>query len=113
MYSRQSQFVLLLLIFMFAGVGIHATATGSPPSLAALEVAGRALDDGLHERVETLLRTDVGLTGARFRISSDQAVITIAGTVPDEHALHRALELAGSVKGVREVRNAMEVDDPK
>jgi osmotically-inducible protein OsmY len=33
--------------------------------------------------------------------------------VPDEHALRRALDLASGVRGVREVRNAMEVDVPK
>jgi hyperosmotically inducible protein len=44
---------------------------------------------------------------------SKAAVVTVAGSVPDEHALRRALDLASGVRGVREVRNAMEVDLPK
>ena len=65
------------------------------------------------DKVETLLRSDVGLAGSQIRILARSAVITIAGSVPDEHALRRALDLASEVRGVREVRNALEVDVPK
>ena len=35
------------------------------------------------------------------------------GTVPDENSLRRSLDLASSVKGVREIRNGMVVEFPK
>ena len=97
----------------FAGLGLSAFATDDPQIIAAVVANNEAQDAALGDRVETLLRTDIGLAGSRIRVSSKAAVITVAGTVPDEHALRRALDLASGVRGVREVRNAMEVDVPK
>lgn len=113
MFSRNLPVIFLILAVMLGSIGVRVSASGSPQVIAAIDVAGETLDDGLHDRVETLLRTDVGLVGAQFRVSTEEAVVTLAGTVPDELALRRAMELAGSVKGVRKVRNAMEIADPK
>ncbi|HEX6733488.1 MAG TPA: BON domain-containing protein [Azonexus sp.] len=113
MIRRNLPVIYLMLAVMFGALGIRASATDSPPVIAALGVAGQTLDEGLHEKVETLLRTDVGLSGAQFRIHTANAIVTVGGTVPDESSLRRALDLAGSVSGVREVRNAMEIGLPK
>lgn len=105
--------VALVAIATFAGLGLSSAATDDPQVLAAVVANNEAQDTALGERVETLLRTDIGLAGSKIRVSAKAAVITVAGTVPDEHALRRALDLASGVRGVREVRNAMEVDLPK
>lgn len=97
----------------FVGLGLSAFATDDPQVLAAVVANNDAQDAALGDRVETLLRSDIGLTGSRIRVVSKAAVITVAGYVPDEHALRRALDLASGVRGVREVRNAMEVELPK
>ena len=75
--------------------------------------AGEPLDATLNDKVETLLRTDIGLTGSRFRVHTSAGVVTVGGTVPDETSLRRALDLASSVRGVREIRNGMAVEFPK
>ncbi len=113
MNTRNIPVIFLVLAVMFGSLGIRASATDSPRAIAALGVAGHTLDASLHERVETLLRTDVGLAGSQFRIQTDNAVVTLGGNVPDESSLRRAMELASSVSGVREVRNAMEIGYPK
>ena len=104
---------VLVAVATFAGLGLSSAATDDPQVLAAMVTNNEAQDAALGERVETLLRTDIGLAGSNIRVFSNAAVITVAGTVPDEHALRRALDLASGVRGVREVRNAMEVDVPK
>lgn len=95
------------------GLGLTAYATDNQQTIAALNVAGETLDEALHDKVETLLRTDVGLAGSKFHVQAKTGVVTLGGTVPDEHSLRRALDLASSVRGVREVRNALEIDFPK
>ena len=95
----------------FAGLALSAYAIDDPKVAVAINANPEAHDAALSEKVETLLRADVGLVGSQFRIVSKGAVITVGGTVPDEHALRRALDLASGVHGVREVRNAMEVVD--
>lgn len=103
----------LIAIATFAGLGLSAFAIEDPQAVAAVVANNEAQDTALGDRVETLLRTDIGLAGSRIRVVSRAAVITVAGTVPDEHALRRALDLASGVRGVREVRNALEVELPK
>ena len=113
MLKRNLMVVSITAAATFAGLGLSAFATDDPQLLAAMVANTEAQDATLTDKVETLLRTDIGLAGSQFRILTKSASVTIGGTVPDEHALRRALDLASGVRGVREVRNAMEVDAPK
>jgi len=113
MINRALVVLGFLAVSIFGSLGLSAFATDNPPSLAAVGSTSDSQDVALHDKVETLLRTDVGLAGAQFRILARAGVVTVGGTVPDEHSLRRALDLASNVKGVREIRNAMEIDVPK
>jgi osmotically-inducible protein OsmY len=46
-------------------------------------------------------------------VYTSAGVVTVAGSVPDENSLRRALDLASGIKGVREIRNGMVVEFPK
>ena len=100
---------ILLAVAVFTG--------GTELAAFALENPGRVAralpDSALNDRVETLLRTDIGLAGSRFRVQTAAGIVTVGGTVPDPHAARRAIELASAVTGVREVRNGMVVASPK
>jgi len=78
-----------------------------------MPVGAEPTDATLNDKVETLLRTDIGLAGSQFRVQTKAGGVTLGGNVPDEHSLRRALDLVSSVKGVREIRNGMVVDAPK
>ena len=101
----------IIAIATFVGLGLSAFAIDDPQLVAATVANAEALDLALSDKVETLLRTDIGLAGSKFRVSTRSAVVTVAGSVPDEHALRRALDLASGVRGVREVRNGLAVAD--
>lgn len=113
MLKRNLMISLMMAAATFAGLGLSAYATDDSgrvrAEIAATESRGAALAD----QVETLLRTDIGLAGSRLRVLGHAEVITIAGTVPDEYALRRVMDIASSVRGVREVRNQMAVESPK
>lgn len=100
---------------LLSGLGLAAFATDNPPvpPPATVSAPAEVPDTVLADKVETLLRTDVGLVGSKFRIQNKAGIITVAGTVPDEHSLRRALDLTSEVRGVREVHNALEIDAPK
>ena len=102
--------VLVIAVSLSAGLGLTAFAIENPQATAS---AGESPDAALNDKVETLLRTDIGLAGGRFRVHTNAGVVTVGGTVPDENSLRRALDLAGSVRGVREIRNGMVVEFPK
>jgi len=113
MIKRQLVIGGYLVVALLGGLGLTAFATDNPQAIASVGLAGETLDTTLVEKVETLLRTDIGLAGSQLRVQGKGGVVTVGGTVPDEHSLRRALDLASSVRGVREVRNAMEIDFPK
>jgi osmotically-inducible protein OsmY len=95
---------------LFIGLGLRASAIDNPKgALSAVE----SQDVMLNDKVETLLRTDIGLADSRFRVQTSAGVVTLEGSVPDEKSLQRALDLASGIKGVREIRNGMVFDFPK
>ena len=112
MIQRQLSIVALFAAATFCGLGLTALTRADPQTLAATSGAGFALDDLVTDKVETVLRTDIGLAGSRIRVTGRSGIVTIVGRVPDEHALRRAIELAASVRGVREVRNGLELGPP-
>jgi osmotically-inducible protein OsmY len=113
MISRKL-FVTVSATLLISGIGLTAFAIDHPnrPTSSTLG-ATQNNDAALNDRIETLLRTDIGLAGSRFRIQTRGGVVILGGGVPDEHSLHRAIDLASSVKGVREVRNELEIEFPK
>ena len=113
MFKRNLAVLGIVAGVMLGSLGLTAFATDNLQIMAATGVAGEALDAALYERVSTLLRTDLGLVGERFHIKARSGVVTLAGTVSNEHSLHRALDLASGISGVREVHNALEINSPK
>jgi len=110
MTTRNLVPVLIVAASLSVGLGITASAIENPQAVASV---GESPDTALNDKVETLLRTDIGLAGSRFRVHTSAGVVTVGGTVPDENSLRRALDLASSVRGVREIRNGMAVEFPK
>lgn len=102
--------IFIIAINLVAELGLTAFAIDNPHTTA---VSAEAPDAVVNDRVETLLRSDIGFAGSRFRLQTEGGVVTVGGSVPDEQALRRALDLASGVKGVREIRNAMVIDYPK
>lgn len=113
MLRRNLLVASLVAVATFAGLALSAYATDDPKVLPGHAANTEALDTTLSDKVETILRSDVGLSGSKLRVMAKSAIVTVGGSVPDEHALRRALDLASNVHGVREVRNAMEVVPPK
>ncbi|PKO94408.1 MAG: hypothetical protein CVU16_03205 [Betaproteobacteria bacterium HGW-Betaproteobacteria-10] len=113
MINRNFVGASLLAAILLAGLGLTAVAMENPETRFAAAAVSDPLDVALNDKVETLLRTDVGLAGSQFSIRGRAGVLTIGGTVPDEHSLRRALDLASGVRGVRELRNEMALSPPK
>jgi len=110
MTTRNLVPVLIVAASLSVGLGVTASAIENPQAVASV---GESPDTALNDKVETLLRTDIGLAGSRFWVHTNAGVVTVGGTVPDENSLRRALDLASSVRGVREIRNGMAVEFPK
>ena len=113
MNKKNGAFFGLLMLALLAGPQISANAAENQHVASAATSTVEVQDAALNDRVEMLLRTDIGLAGAQFRVQTKSGIVSLAGNVPDEHALRRALDLVSGVRGVREVRNGMVVESPK
>ena len=66
-------------------------------------------DTGIHGIVKTRLLRDDQTQGLRIDVEVDRGIVTLFGRVSSETERRRALELAGSVKGVVEVEDRLVV----
>lgn len=113
MNKKNGAFFGLLMLALQAGLQISVNAAENQHLASAVTSTVEVQDAALNDRVEMLLRTDIGLAGAQVRVQTKSGIVSLAGNVPDEHALRRALDLVSGVRGVREVRNSMVVESPK
>ena len=110
LWLRKSLATLCLLTAsLFAAIGFSAFVFDS----RTLGGAAAGSDGPLNERVELLLRTDIGLAGSRFKVRTHNGIVALSGWVPDEPAKNRAVNLVARIKGVREVHPDLETADPK
>ena len=86
MLKRNLLVASLFAIATFVGLGLSAFATDDPKAQAAVVASAEALDTALAEKVETLLRTDIGLTGG----GNGKHMVYLSG-VTDHHVQSEAM----------------------
>jgi hyperosmotically inducible periplasmic protein len=71
--------------------------------------AGPMDDATITARVKTVLLNDAQVTGTGIEVATTGGIVTISGTVKNPTEAARAIELARSVTGVRDVKSALQV----
>ena len=72
--------------------------------------AGGAMDDAtITARVKTVLLNDTQVSATKIDVTTAAGVVTISGSVRTPAEATRAVELARSVTGVRDVKSALQV----
>lgn len=105
---------LALLVSMAISIALTTTlTTDRPHTRAAMGLAGEMVDAALHERVEAVLHSDPGMLGSRLAVTAHSGIVELDGSVPDDKALDRALELVSGVRGVREVHSNLVIGMPE
>lgn len=70
------------------------------------------VDRKLQSDVKAALGADPVLDGSYVAVTSRSGTVTLSGVVRNAEQLARVLQTAISVAGVRQIDNALEVDDP-
>ena len=96
MATRAVSFRLLAGLLIFALV-IPLLAQGTPG------------DDKIYDVVRQRLANDPDVKGGSFDVTVKSGVVTMKGTVHDEHAREKAEKIAKKVKGVTGVKNQLKV----
>lgn len=66
-------------------------------------------DDKIYDQVRQKLANDPDVKGAGFNVTVKNGVVTLEGTVHDEHAKEKAEKIAKKVKGVTSVINKLKL----
>ena len=72
-----------------------------------------ARDEDIKQSVKNRMETDQSLRDSDISVRSDNAMVTLMGTVDDARAKNRAVELARAVSGVKSVRNELKSKDTR
>jgi osmotically-inducible protein OsmY len=86
--------------------GLAAEAEGAVESAVST-----ATDAWITTRVAASLRCDRAVDAERIDVSTEDGVVTLSGRVPSLAQKRLAAEIAGDIQGVREVTNALGVDE--
>jgi hyperosmotically inducible protein len=100
---------VVVALMLAGGVAGAGCATARPGTT----VAGSVDDATLSTRVKTALLNEPELGALRIDVSADSGVVTLTGAVrtPEEEA--RALAVARSIGGVRDVQSSLKVEAPR
>jgi hyperosmotically inducible protein len=97
----------LLLLFAMALSACGSSSGGIQPAGAP---AGGAMDDAtITARVKTVLLNDTQVSATKIDVTTAAGVVTISGSVRTPAEATRAVELARSVTGVRDVKSALQI----
>jgi osmotically-inducible protein OsmY len=68
------------------------------------------VDDGwITTKVKSEFAIDKLVSATNIRVNTDNGVVHLSGPAKNQAEANRAIEIARNVKGVRSVRNAMEI----
>ena len=103
MVRRRHNAALLLAALMTVAVGACSSTPGQPS-------AGQAIDDGIvTAKVKQKLVEDPVTKVHQIEVETFKGRVQLSGFVETDQARTRALQLARDTKGVKQVKDAMEV----
>lgn len=111
--KRFSNFLLFTFSLLIAGAGTQAIAGamgGAPGVSESGRAAGRAMDDTwITTKVKSALLADRRTSGLDIQVDTDRGVVQLSGFAANEGEKQRAVELANTVEGVKDVKDDIRV----
>ncbi|MEW6521037.1 MAG: BON domain-containing protein [Thermodesulfobacteriota bacterium] len=99
-FNRFANFFLVILLVSLLGCA----------STAKQEGTGEYVDDSvITAKVKAEIFQDDSLKSSEINVETFKGVVQLSGFVNSQADINRAVEVAGSVKGVTSVKNAMRV----
>jgi hyperosmotically inducible periplasmic protein len=105
--TRKSASCLLVAGVFIAGLGGCAT---DRTATERNQTMTERVDDGwITTKVKSEFAIDKLVSATNIRVNTDNGVVHLSGPAKNQAEANRAIEIARNVKGVRSVRNAMEI----
>lgn len=101
-----------MLVALLLGAGLATTACGGGAAMSGGTVAGSVDDATLSTRVKTALLNEPDLGALRIDVNTEDGVVNLVGTVSTPGEEQRAVAVAKGIRGVRDVRSSLKVEQP-
>jgi osmotically-inducible protein OsmY len=105
--TRKSALSLLVAGVFVAGLG--ACATDRTATERNQTMTERAEDGWITTKIKSEFAMDNRVSATSIHINTDNGVVHLSGVAKDRAEANRAVEIARGVKGVRSVRNEMQI----
>ena len=105
--SRKSALSVLVASVFVAGLG--ACATDRTATERNQTMTERTEDGWITTKVKSEFALDKLVSATNIGVNTDNGVVHLTGPVKNEAEANRAIEIARSVKGVKSVRNGMQI----
>jgi hyperosmotically inducible protein len=100
--------IFALVLLCLVSVAMPACGGGSMRPMSTNRAGG--MDDAtITARVKTVLLNDTQVGATKIDVSTTDGIVTVSGTVKTQAEAARAVELARTVTGVREVKSTLQV----
>ncbi|MBI4484963.1 MAG: BON domain-containing protein [Acidobacteria bacterium] len=100
-----------LALLLTACIALPGCASGGGSgTFRPADAPGGAMDDAtITARVKTVLLNDTQIAATKIDVATVAGVVTISGSVKSKAEEARAIELARTVTGVRDVKSALQI----
>jgi hyperosmotically inducible periplasmic protein len=97
---------IVLSAALLAGVGVTGCAV-----TRGHETAGEYVDDAtITTRVKTRFAKDPDVSAMRIKVNTDKGVVQLSGTAKSDVERQKAIDLARSVPGVKDVQDSISIE---
>src|SRR5918999_3673986 len=106
--NRKSVSCLLVAAVFMAGLG--GCATDRTATERNQTVTERVEDGWITTKIKSEFAVDKLVSATNIRVNTDDGVVHLSGVAKNRDEARRAVEIARGVKGVRSVRNDMQIE---
>ena len=102
---------VIVLCALLAGPGCASSGApgGTTNTASSMRAQGTTDDATITARVKTVLLNDPKINATRIDVATSNGVVTMSGSVKSQDEVDRAVQLARSVAGVRDVKPNLQV----
>jgi len=107
---KQLKYISNIILAVMLTTLLGCASTSTPPSTSKHEGTGQYVDDSvITTKVKAAVFHEPSLKSSEINVETYKGVVQLSGFVSDEADIYKAIELADTVKGVKSVKNDMQV----
>jgi osmotically-inducible protein OsmY len=106
MNAKSASCLVVVGVFL---VGLGGCASDRTATERNQTMTERAEDGWITSKIKSEFALDKAVSATNIRVNTDNGVVHLSGTAKNQDEINRAVQIARGVKGVKSVRNEMQI----